>query len=74
MAIRTDMLIGVGLDGFKSFAWIGDTCTATAVLDVRYHLGVVFYHGAVRGDDIKNIPAELYNAARVKRRRLIATL
>ena len=59
------ILTGIGLRGFDSFPWLGDTRTAlAAVIFVMTWASVGFYM-VIFVAAIKNVPAEVYEAARL---------
>jgi N-acetylglucosamine transport system permease protein len=59
------LLTKVGLSGFKSFAWLGEPCTAMPVSMFVIIWGFVGFYMVLFIAAIKGIPAELYDAARV---------
>jgi len=59
------LLTSVGLDGFKSFAWLGEPSTAMPVSMFVIIWGFVGFYMVLFIAAIKGIPAELYDAARV---------
>ena len=59
------LLTGVGLDGFTSFAWLGEVHTAMPVTMFVIIWGFVGFYMVLFIAAIKGIPAELYDAARV---------
>jgi N-acetylglucosamine transport system permease protein len=59
------MLTGLGLDQFKSFAWLGEVSTAMPVTMFVIIWGFVGFYMVLFIAAIKGIPAELYDAARV---------
>ncbi|NNM45721.1 carbohydrate ABC transporter permease [Knoellia koreensis] len=59
------LLTGIGLDQFKSFAWLGEVTTAMPVTMFVIIWGFVGFYMVLFIAAIKGIPAELYDAARV---------
>jgi N-acetylglucosamine transport system permease protein len=59
------LLTGIGLDQFKSFAWLGEVSTAMPVTMFVIIWGFVGFYMVLFIAAIKGIPAELYDAARV---------
>lgn len=59
------LLTGIGLDRFKSFAWLGEPSTAMPVSMFVIIWGFVGFYMVLFIAAIKGIPAELYDAARV---------
>jgi N-acetylglucosamine transport system permease protein len=59
------VLTGIGLDGFKSFAWLGEVSTAMPVTMFVIIWGFVGFYMVLFVAAIKGIPSELYDAARV---------
>ncbi|MFC8502758.1 carbohydrate ABC transporter permease [Pedococcus sp. NPDC057267] len=59
------LLTGIGLDHFKSFAWLGEVGTAMPVTMFVIVWGFVGFYMVLFIAAIKGIPAELYDAARV---------
>lgn len=59
------LLTGVGLEGFRSFAWLGEVATAMPVTMFVIIWGFVGFYMVLFIAAIKGIPAELYDAARV---------
>ena len=59
------LLTSIGLDGFKSFAWLGEVRTAMPVTMFVIIWGFVGFYMVLFIAAIKGIPSELYDAARV---------
>ncbi|MGY0491147.1 carbohydrate ABC transporter permease [Streptomyces sp. WG-D5] len=59
------ILTSLGLDGFKEFAWLGETATAMPALMFVFVWGLVGFYAVLFIAAIKGVPAELYEAARI---------
>nr|WP_245933406.1 sugar ABC transporter permease [Arthrobacter livingstonensis] len=59
------ILTGVGLDGFDSYPWLGDSRTAMVASMVVIVWGFVGFYMILFIAAIKGIPAETYEAARI---------
>ncbi|MGA7205890.1 MAG: sugar ABC transporter permease [Specibacter sp.] len=59
------LLTGLGLDGFASFPWLGDTRTAMIASMVVIVWGFVGFYMILFIAAIKGIPAETFEAARI---------
>ncbi len=59
------LLTGVGLDGFASFPWLGDTRTAMPAIMFVIIWSFVGFYMVLFVAAIKGIPSELYDAARI---------
>ncbi len=59
------LLTGMGLDFFKSFAWLGDKRTAMGASIFVIVWGFVGFYMVLFVAAIKGIPSEVYEAARV---------
>ncbi|WP_415949059.1 carbohydrate ABC transporter permease [Streptomyces sp. KLOTTS4A1] len=58
-------LTTVGLDGFESFAWLGEQATAMPSLMFVFVWGLVGFYAVLFIAAIKGVPGELYEAARI---------
>ena len=59
------LLTGVGLDGFASFPWLGDTRTAMPAIMFVIIWSFVGFYMVLFVAAIKGIPSEMYDAARI---------
>ncbi|MDR2453205.1 MAG: sugar ABC transporter permease, partial [Bifidobacteriaceae bacterium] len=59
------LLVGLGLDRFESFAWLGDTRTAMPAAMFTIAWGLVGFYTVLFVAAIKSVPAETYEAARI---------
>jgi N-acetylglucosamine transport system permease protein len=59
------LLTGVGLNGFESFAWLGEESTAKWVTMFVIIWGFVGFYMVLFIASIKGVPAEIYDAARI---------
>ncbi len=63
--ILNGLLTGMGLDRFTSFAWLGDPSTARTAVMFVIVWGLVGFYMVLFIAAIKNISAEIYEAARI---------
>ncbi|KAA1424420.1 sugar ABC transporter permease [Mumia zhuanghuii] len=59
------VLTGIGLDGFESYPWLGDTRTAMPASMFVIIWGFVGFYMVLFVAAIKSVPGELYDAARI---------
>lgn len=63
--ILNGILTGLGLDNFKSFAWLGVQATAMPATIFVIVWGLVGFYMVLFVAAIKGVPAEIYEAARI---------
>lgn len=59
------ILTGIGLEGFQSFAWLGEVSTAMPVVIFVVVWGLIGFYMLLFIAAIKGVPAETYEAARI---------